>query len=110
MDVELYLISANEEYANRHMCRGHWNYKWRGRKGSSPGRLNKIKMRKEKFGGLLQTMDGKIYKVDHEGFEVIKRFYEKQSKSQISKEMDIDKTELNEFIRELKKLNIPYDD
>lgn len=70
MKIELYLVSPNEEYSNRRMCRGHWNYNWRGRRGwninNPPKRLMKI--RKEPFGGLMQTSDGKIWKLDHEAY------------------------------------------
>lgn len=108
MNIDLYLVSVNEEYANKNMCKGHWNYKWKGRKGSFSNKKNHVKAREEKFGGLIQTRKGKIYKVDHEGFEIIKKLYGDYSLSQILEEMKINKSELEEFMRKLEKLDIFY--
>lgn len=71
MKIELYLISPEEEYARKHMCRKHWNYNWRGRRRWSPYNPPdhiKIKIRKESFGGLMQTPDAKLWKLDHEAY------------------------------------------
>ena len=68
MEIELYMISAHEEYAVKHMCRAHWNYNWRGRRGSMPDVISNIKIRKESFGGLMQSPDGKLWKLDDEAY------------------------------------------
>lgn len=67
MKIELYLISPHEEYVNMHMCRKHWNFQWRGRRGSSSN-PDKPKLRKESFGGLLKSSDGKLWKLDREAY------------------------------------------
>jgi len=67
MKAELFLISPHEEYAVKHMCRRHWNFQWRGRRGSN-GIYGKPKIRKESFGGLLMGTDGKLWKVDNEAY------------------------------------------
>lgn len=48
------------------MCRKHWNYNWRGRRGARFDGNNNVKIRKELFGGLLMSPDGKLWKLDHE--------------------------------------------
>ena len=69
MKIELYLISSQEEYTNMHMCRRHWNFQWRGRRSGQLELLNgPIRLRKESFGGLMRTTDGKLWKLDHEAF------------------------------------------
>lgn len=67
MKIELYMISAHEEYAVYHACRKHWNFQWRGRRGSSSN-PDKLKIRKESFGGLMKTGDGKLWKLDQEAY------------------------------------------
>lgn len=69
MQISLYLLSAYEEHDKMHMCRHHWNYQWRGRIGRPEA--TKVKIRKERFGGLIQDVDGKIYKVDFELFDLL---------------------------------------
>ena len=80
MKIELFLISAYEEYAEKHACRKHWNFQWRGRRSTEdkdfhickghwmyqwrarrgqPYTVDNIKIRQESFGGLMQTPDGK---------------------------------------------------
>lgn len=70
MKIELFLISSHEEYAGKHVCRKHWNYNWRGRRGWAPGDKNppRIKIRNESFGGLLEAPDGKLYRLDEEAY------------------------------------------
>jgi len=51
MKLDLYLLSPYEEYADKHMCRKHWNYRWRGRRGTHFTDNKLIKLRKENFGG-----------------------------------------------------------
>ena len=68
MKTELYMISAHEEYTNKHICRRHWNYNWRGRRGADLTPNKNVKIRKESFGGLMQTSDGQIWKLDNEAY------------------------------------------
>jgi len=70
MKIELYLISSHEEYAEKHACRKHWNFQWRGRRGSPYELMDKsnIKIRRESFGGLMKTTDGKLWKLDNEAY------------------------------------------
>jgi len=109
MIIELYLQSAYEEYAKMHMCRSHWNYQWSGRKGRFPNdKISTIKMRKEEFGGLVQNTDGRIYKTDKKGVEVIQRLMNRQSLYNISNEMNVDKYELDNFVSKLQEIGIRY--
>lgn len=67
MKIELYLLSSFEEYANMHMCRRHWNFQWRGRRGNF--NVNEgVKIRPESFGGLMKSPDGKLWKLDREAY------------------------------------------
>jgi len=107
MQICLYLQNAYEEYDNAHMCRGHWNYQWGGRGSSEiPKRSSSIKIREERFGGLIQNVDGKIYKIDKQAFEVIRRLKDKQSLDKISNEMNIDRNKLLNFINDLNFLDL----
>jgi len=77
MKIELYLISPHEEYANKHMCRKHWSYQWRGRRGLDMTPNKNVKVRQELFGGLLQAPDGKLYKLDDEAYFYMDLFFGK---------------------------------
>lgn len=72
MKIDLFLISPHEEYANKHMCRKHWNYNWRGRRGTYLDGKNIVKIRKESFGGLMQSPDGQLWKLDPEAYFYLK--------------------------------------
>ena len=72
MKIDLFLISSFEEYANKHMCRRHWNFQWRGRRGSMPDVNHGIKIRKESFGGLMKSPDGKLWRLDPEAYFFLK--------------------------------------
>lgn len=107
MEISLYLQSAYEEYDKMHMCRRHWNYQWGGRKGKMPFlRIPSIKMREECFGGLIQNIDGKIYKIDKQGFEVVRHLKKKKPLEEISSEMNISKDGLLSFVNYLQSLGI----
>lgn len=107
MKLELYLISPHEEYAEKHACRKHWNYQWRGRRGSPyDGVYSKIKLRKESFGGLLMNSDGKLYKVDTSGYNAIKLYMAGKQPSQIIEELNESETTGNHFFEELEKIGI----
>jgi len=67
MKIELYLISPHEEYAKYHSCRKHWNFQWRGRRGDLYVNQG-VKIRKEDFGGLMKSSDGKLWKLDDEAY------------------------------------------
>lgn len=69
MKIELYLLSSFEEYPHKHVCRRHWNFQWRGRRGKPfEGKLSTLKVRKETWGGLMKTPDGKLWKLDDEAY------------------------------------------
>lgn len=68
MKIELYMISSFEEYVGKHVCRSHWNYNWRGRRGADLTPNKNVKVRKENFGGLMQSPDGQIWKFDFEAY------------------------------------------
>ena len=107
MKIELYMISPHEEYPNKHMCRRHWNYEWRGRRGSPfEGVYTNIKLRKEAFGGLLKNTDGKLYKVDDTGFHAIRLFMAGKAPVEIIRELNADKEEAYQFFKELELLGI----
>ena len=97
MNIALFLLSAYEEYPNKHICRNHWNYQWRGRRGTHFKQVSKIKLRKESFGGLLQNSDGKIYRLDDEGYVFIKKMIEGKSFQQTCDELSIKKNEAMNF-------------
>lgn len=68
MKAELYLLSPTEEYANKHICRKHWNYQWRKSRSSYLEHPVPPKIRKESFGGLIQLSNGELWKLDHEAY------------------------------------------
>lgn len=68
MKAELYLVSPTEEYANKHVCRMHWNYQWRRSRVSYLEHPRLPKIRKESFGGLIQLSNGELWKLDHEAY------------------------------------------
>jgi len=107
MKIELYLISSFEEYADKHMCRRHWNYQWGGRRGSPfEGANLYIKLRKESFGGLLKNTDGKLYKLDNSGFIAIRMLMDGKIPEEIVKELNIRKKEAYHFFDKLQRLGI----
>lgn len=61
-----YQWRARRHSSEKHMCKGHWNFKWRGRRKWNP--YEGIHIRQESFGGLMQTPDGKLWKLDHEAY------------------------------------------
>ena len=107
MRIDLYLISPHEEYAEKHACRKHWNYQWRGRRGSPyDGVYYNIKLRKESFGGLLMNSDGKLYKIDKSGYDALLLYMAGKQPSQIIKELNESKDIVDQFFKELKNIGI----
>ena len=107
MKITLYLLSSFEEYADKQICRRHWNYQWGGRRGSPfEGVNSNIKLRKETFGGLLKNYDGKLYKVDDSGYNAIRLFMNGKSREEIINELGADKKEVNDFLKELEHIGI----
>ena len=106
MKVELYLISSYEEYANKHMCRGHWNYEWRGRRGTFLDSNSQIKIRKESFGGLLKVADGKIYKLDNNGYDFVKQYKMGNPLGKICNTLSITEKEGLEFVEKLNEIGV----
>lgn len=107
MKIDLYLISSFEEFDRKHVCRQHWNYQWRSRRGSPfEGSQAKIKLREESFGGLLKNSDGKLYRVDDSGYNAIRLFMNGKSPEEITNKLDVDKREADNFFKELKLLGI----
>jgi len=106
MEINLYMLSAYEEYANKHMCRGHWNYEWRGRRGTYLDGDNIVKLRKEEFGGLFQSADGKIYKIDNQGYEFIKQYLGGFSIKEICKRMQISDINGQNFVDKLTNIGV----
>lgn len=72
MKIELYLISPFEEYAGKHVCRKHWNFQWRGRRGTQSAPNRSIKLRKENFGALMQDENSVLWKLDDELYNYLK--------------------------------------
>ena len=68
MKAELYLVSPTEEYANKHVCRMHWNYQWRRSRTNYLEHPRLPMIRKESFGGLIQLPNGELWKLDHEAY------------------------------------------
>lgn len=107
MNIELYLISPHEEYAEKHACRKHWNYQWRGRRGSSyEGMYSKVKLRKESFGGLLMNSDGKLYKVDKSGYDALEMFINGRKLDEVINTLNVSKKEASQFFNKLEQLGI----
>jgi len=106
MKLELFLISAYEEYTNKHMCRDHWNYQWRGRRGTFLDDNKLIKLRKENFGGLLQAVDGKIYKLDDYGYDFVKQYRTGNPLCDICKNLSITKEEGLKFVEKLNEIGV----
>jgi len=98
MKAELYMISSHEEYANMHMCRRHWNYNWRGRRGHMPGLREHMRVRKELFGGLLQTPDGTLMKLDHEAYDFFSKYLDNCPVEEICNHLNISVEEALEAI------------
>lgn len=98
MKVSLFMLSAYEEYDSRnvHMCRGHWNFQWKGRYRPNPTKpfpIKPLKVRRESFGGLLQDYDGKIYRLDDEVYEAIMKMDRCLLLDEILNKLDIKLTE-----------------
>ena len=110
MKIDLYLLSPYEEYANKHMCRKHWNYQWRGRRSIKVENNKFIRLRRESFGGLLQAPDGKIFKVDDEGYLLTKQYMNKIPKNEISKNLKLNESEIKHFINKLAEIGVKVDD
>jgi len=107
MKIDLYLISPHEEYAGKHACRRHWNYQWRARRGSPYDEVySKIRLRKESFGGLLMNSDGRLFKVDKSGFDVLRLFMDGANPSKIVKKLNVNEREAEHFFKKLKQLGI----
>lgn len=104
MELELYLLSPYEEYTKLHLCRKHWNYQWRGRKGSFFVENKIIRLRREIFGGLLQAVDGKIYKLDDTGYEFVKQYESGIPIQEICENLNVPIPEGKEFAERLKAL------
>jgi len=106
MKIDLFLISPYEEYPNKHICRRHWNYEWRGRRGTHFTENKTVKLRKESFGGLLQAVDGKIFKLDNSAYDFIKQYRTSVPIEKICKSLNISIEEGHQFTKQFDKLGV----